>query len=138
MKKYLFLFSIILLLSSGCLKPNKKNSVNLPTAGNNAKETDIFLDSGAMAALQKAVDDGHQPWRTDPLWVAWVEGSKYFEKDYKNLTNENFALLLRGDSPESKVIVIANNILIGKIYLIQYQATSTQGIWEIHRVEEFY
>ena len=37
----------------------------------------IDIDKEEMAGIQKAIDDGHQPWRTDPKEIACVDSSMY-------------------------------------------------------------
>jgi|SRR3989344_961093 len=61
---------------------------NIPELDNEIKVGQIPVDSQAIEAIQQQVDQGHQPWRLDPLLVAKNELSQYgfIEEDFVTLT----------------------------------------------------
>jgi len=48
----------------------------------------IKIDGQEMVNIQKAIDDGHQPWRADPKEIACIDSIQYgfnLEENYKTI-----------------------------------------------------
>jgi hypothetical protein len=67
MNKVIF---ILLILFIGCSKSNNTQNPNSSNAVNN-QAIYFPVDTIAEQSLQKEVDSGHQPWRFDPIEVAY-------------------------------------------------------------------
>jgi len=94
---------------------------------------EVELDMGALEQLQAAVDQGHQPWRLDPLEVARDEGQSLgFDP-----TQDTFDLLPSPDPVTGAAQVL---VLHGErfyvIHLIQPVRVAQDGLWAIARVEQ--
>ncbi len=83
---------------------------------------------------QKSVDEGHSPWRLDPIFVAQVfvslkihpEGIK---GDYPIKYEE--LKILKENEKEAVVEVTASNILIKRVYLKRLIRQDDTGIWTV-------
>ena len=101
----------------------------------------ILVDLSSAAKIQKAVDDGHEPWRLDPLSVAEVEGQNDFRISCAmNKGNKNpcdtYSLETR-DKGQAVVTVTRDTQAWGKIELRQPIHQDTKGIWVVTKIEQF-
>jgi len=94
---------------------------------------EVELDMETLEQLQDTVDQGHQPWRLDPLEVARDEG--------RNLgfdpAQDTFDLLPSPDpaTGEAQVLVFHGESFY-VVHLVQPVRVSPDGIWAIARVEQ--
>jgi hypothetical protein len=47
----------------------------LAGCGEKIKAGQVKIDTASLSKLQEGVNEGHQPWRTDPLEVARADGA---------------------------------------------------------------
>ena len=97
----------------------------------------VELDMEELQQLQAAVDQGHQPWRLDPLEVARDEGEE-LGFDPANDVYELLSLVEMGEGSgtgEAEVLVIHGEHLY-IIHLIQPVRPGLGGIWTINDVRE--
>lgn len=93
----------------------------------------VELDMEALEQLQAAVDQGHQPWRLDPLETARDEGQNLgFDP-----TQDTFDLLPSPDpaTGEARALVLCGEGFY-VIHLVQPVRIGPDGIWAIARVEQ--
>ena len=94
------------------------------------KTGQINTNKAEVVELQKAVDNGHQPWRLDPLWVAKAEALKYGFSE-----NDTFTLKqIKAWTGISEVEVLHD----GKMYLITLSKPipGELKIWVIQNIQE--
>jgi hypothetical protein len=96
----------------------------------------VTIDSQDTAAMQASVDQGHQPWRLDPLEVARADSGQYgFDRD------ADAFVLLSKEYAEGPGTYLADvrathggvNYLIR---LIQPEKQGESGIWVINSITE--
>lgn len=93
---------------------------------------EVALDMDELRQLQASVDQGHQPWRLDPLEVARDEGEELgFDP-----AQDTFDLLPLPDpaTGQAQVLVIHGEHFY-VIHLTQPVRVGTDGIWAITRVD---
>ncbi|MEA3342070.1 MAG: hypothetical protein U9R15_19060 [Chloroflexota bacterium] len=94
---------------------------------------EVELDMDALEQLQETVDQGHQPWRLDPLEAARDEG--------RNLgfdpVQDTFELLPSPDpaTGEAQVLVLHGESFY-VVHLLQPVRVGSDGIWAIVRVDK--
>ena len=108
----------------------------LAGCGEKIKAGQVKIDTASLAKLQEGVNEGHQPWRTDPLEVARADGADYgFDINLDTFT------LTDPSTSASTAIVLAQHK--GKNYLIKLVQpfpygldgkTKTGSIWTIKEV----
>lgn len=159
MKKQLFIFPIVALLSSGCnsgpgndpsmINPNQPttqqqnaNPTPSPQAQDNIKMGLVPIDKKAAADLQSGVDDGHQPWRADPEMVLMGLVDYGFTIDMKGDGQNDLDSLKQVSPPQNGVVQYqishTGNDGYSQIYLItltQPIKTGSLGVWVISDVE---
>jgi hypothetical protein len=97
----------------------------------------VELDMEALQQLQESVDQGHQPWRLDPLEVAQDEGEA-LGFDPANDVYELLSLVEMGEESgtgEAKVLVLHGEHLY-IIHLIQPVRAGLGGIWAINTIQK--
>jgi len=93
---------------------------------------EVALNMDELRQLQASVDQGHQPWRLDPLEVARDEGEELgFDP-----AQDTFDLLPLPDpaTGQAQVLVIHGEHFY-VIHLTQPVRVGTDGIWAITRVD---
>jgi hypothetical protein len=108
----------------------------LAGCGEKIKAGQVKIDTASLSKLQEGVNEGHQPWRTDPLEVARADGADYgFDTKL-----DTFALM---DSSSSAGTATVRAQHKGKSYLIKLVQpfpygldgkTRTGNIWAIKEV----
>ena len=94
---------------------------------------EVELDMAALEQLQAATDQGHQPWRLDPLEVTRNEGVGLgFDP-----AQDTFELLPVPDpaTGEAQVLVLRSEGFY-VIHLVQPMRVGPDGLWAIARVEQ--
>ncbi len=79
----LFLLSLLLpgpLAASPRRCPQPRDSAS-PPGRSGSRTVELPIDLPAVRELQKAFENGHQPWRGDPTWVAAVAVSEVLGTD---------------------------------------------------------
>tara|TARA_Y100000310_G_C20295963_1_gene629402 strand:+ start:107 stop:529 length:423 start_codon:yes stop_codon:yes gene_type:complete len=89
-----------------------------------------------LEELQKAVDEGHQPWRLDPIEVAKTESLEYGFRQ-----QDRFALVSQelGTAPAATYFAYIEVEHRGKLYtmqLYQPQTIGDGGIWTLNWIAE--
>ncbi len=93
------------------------------------------LDQQKLQELQDAVDNGHQPWRLDPLFIAKTESSKYGFKDTDEFTLVSKELAEYAGTYIAEVEAIHDNEKY-IIQLIQPVKIGDEGIWVVNSIRE--
>lgn len=93
---------------------------------------DIFVkwDREIVSEIQKAVDNGHQPWRLDPILTAMAFIS---EKEIYDVMLEDLIVVRRLDD---RAIVKVNKKGIKTIYLEKLADKSEYGAWFVTSYDE--
>lgn len=109
---------------------------NSPEGGTEIKTGQVQIDYNNLEELQRAVDEGQQPWRLDPLLVVESEAAQYgfSEEDTDTLKFSTYTQEELGTS----IIKIQGEIQHeGKTYLITIgQAVPGKGnIWTVLDVQ---
>lgn len=90
----------------------------------------VEINYQELEATQKSVDEGHQPWRLDPIMVATAESFLY------GFTEADKNTITLADSSSSVVTVeITHNSQVYVISLIQPFPDSVGSIWVVSDVE---
>lgn len=93
---------------------------------------EVELDMEALQQLQAAVDQGHQPWRLDPLQVAWDEGEQLGFDPAQDV----FDLLSSPNpAPSQAEVLVLHGEHFYVIHLVQPVRAGPDGIWAIVRVD---
>jgi hypothetical protein len=99
----------------------------------------VQIDPTKMKQLQQQVDQGHQPWRLDPLQVAMAEGQEY---GFNPAAGDKFALIRQVDvgpgsgTGEAYVKVTRPDGSTYEIELIQPNGPGKSSIWTINAIRE--
>jgi hypothetical protein len=106
------------------------------TAPDDVKLGPVTIDPAQMKQLQEAADNGHQPWRLDPVQVAMEEGQAL---GFTPAGGDQFRLVSKVDvgtgsgTGEAVVEVIHGGVLY-RIQLIQPNGPRLGSIWTINSV----
>ena len=106
---------------------------------------EIKIDYDGIAEIQKAVDEGHQPWRLDPESVVMNESIKYgfISDDFG--TMQQILLSVTNGVAEYEIthndkvyVIVLNQPIIGedKIWVIS-EIKQRESAWNIYRNEEY-
>ncbi|HLN64917.1 MAG TPA: hypothetical protein VK464_25630 [Symbiobacteriaceae bacterium] len=94
----------------------------------------VPIDLRAMKNLQAQVDQGHQPWRLDPLQVAMAEGRQY---GLDPAAGDKFVMLApvtQGKPSGQARVEVRHGGQVYVVELIQPNGPSPTGIWTINAI----
>ena len=95
----------------------------------------IEIDKEEMAGIQKAIDDGHQPWRMDPEDIACVESTRYgfdLEKNYETIKE----VYHHADIPGIIKYQVTTSMEKDYIITVIQPVPGERGIWTISEITE--
>lgn len=114
---------------------NGTTSTTSPTPTSETSEIVVGqIELGDNSSLQQSVDEGHQPWRLDPVEVARADGVQYgfSQSDNFELTSEEF--IEAAGTYQAKVKAVHNGVVY-TITLIQPETQGDAGIWVMTNIE---